>query len=465
MSSVLDQPLSWATGSPRRAAPPPVARPLRARPEALLALIAVGAIAVIALWWSNTPHVSGFGDWLTNAGRIVGLLAGYSVVVLLALMARIPALERGLGADRLARWHSMGGRYTVSLVVAHALLILWGYAITAHTNVVHEGWTLLNSYPDVLMATVAGFLFLGVGIVSMRAARRRVRYETWYYLHLYTYLAVALAFSHQFADGAEFLSNAAARWAWATLYIAVAVLLIWYRIVVPLQRATRHRLRVVGVVRESPHVVSILMSGDHLEQLQTEPGQFFRFRFLTRDLWWASNPYSVSAPIRPGGLMRITVKDLGDHSRKLAGLRPGTRVFAEGPYGALTGWARTKRRVLLIAGGVGITPLRGLFETLPMAAPGDITLVYRSSDPNQVLFRRELEALAASRQARLHILTGTRKQLGGDPLSAQSLARFPGLLEHDVYVCGPDRMEASVLSALRSLGVPRRQVHTESFTF
>ena len=122
------------------------------------------------------------------------------MVVLVALMARLPPLERGIGADRLARWHAMGGRYIVSLVVVHALLITWGYAVTAHTNVVSQTKTLLMSYPDVLAATFGGLMLVGVGISSARAARRRLRYETWYYLHFYTYLAVALAFSHQFAD-------------------------------------------------------------------------------------------------------------------------------------------------------------------------------------------------------------------------------------------------------------------------
>ena len=173
----------------------------------VLAVIGIGAAAVVALWWHSTPGVSGLGGWLTGAGEILGLLAGYGVVVLVALMARLPPLERGIGTDRLARWHAMGGRYIVSLVVAHGLLIVWGYAVEAHTSLTSETATLLTQYPDVLMATVAGFLLLGVGIVSMRAARRRVRYETWYYLHLYTYLAIALAFSHQFAVGAAFLTQ------------------------------------------------------------------------------------------------------------------------------------------------------------------------------------------------------------------------------------------------------------------
>jgi hypothetical protein len=93
-------------------------------PTVALALIVAGGAAVILLWLQDTVYVNGLGDWLTNAGRITGLLAGYVIVVLLALMARIPIVERGLGADRLARWHAMGGRYTVSLAVAHTVLII-----------------------------------------------------------------------------------------------------------------------------------------------------------------------------------------------------------------------------------------------------------------------------------------------------------------------------------------------------
>src|SRR5690349_3311414 len=176
-----------ALAAPARRAPAAAApAPLRARPGAVLTLIAAGALATIGLWWHDTPTIHGLGDWLTNAGRITGLLAGYGVVVLVALMARIPPLERGVGADRLARWHSKGGRYTVSLVVAHGLLILWGYAISAHATIAGESKTLLLSYPDVLAATVGGLLLVGVGISSARAARRKLRYETWYYVHFYT---------------------------------------------------------------------------------------------------------------------------------------------------------------------------------------------------------------------------------------------------------------------------------------
>jgi predicted ferric reductase len=424
----------------------------------VLAVIGLGAAAVVALWWHSTPAVSGLGGWLTGAGEMLGLLCGYGVVVLVALMARLPPLERGIGTDQLARWHAMGGRYIVSLVVAHGLLILWGYAVEAHTSLTRETATLLTQYPDVLMATVAGFLLLAVGIVSMRAARRRVRYETWYYLHLYTYLAIALAFSHQFAVGQAFIADLAARFWWSAMYLTVAVLVLWYRVAVPLRAFARHEFSVIGVKGEAPGVISVYIGGQHLDELAAEPGQFFRWRFLTRSLWWSSHPYSLSAA--PGtDVLRITVKDLGDHSRALSRLRPGTRVIAEGPYGAFTA-GRSGRGVLLLAGGVGITPLRAMFSTLP--AP--VTLIYRASSEQDIVFRQELDTIAAARGATVYYLVGSRAEIGGDPLSPKMLRSLvPGLDRQEVYVCGPFGMTSAAVRALRAAGVPRRQIHFESF--
>jgi ferredoxin-NADP reductase len=146
-------------------------------------------------------------------------------------------------------------------------------------------------------------------------------------------------------------------------------------------------------------------------------------------------------------------------------LRPGTKVFAEGPYGALTAPARRGPKVILLAGGVGITPLRALFETIP-ASSGDLTLVYRASTESDVIFRDELEQLAAERGAALHFVIGRRHELGRDPLSAAAIAaNLPDLASHEVYVCGPSGMTATAVHALRRCGVPRRQIHHESFEF
>jgi predicted ferric reductase len=443
-------------------APRRLTRP--ALPAIVLVLIGAGAVAVLALWWAGTASISGLGDVLTSAGNIFGLLSAYGFVILVALMARLPPLERGIGSDRLARWHAMGGRYVITLVTGHVLTIVWGYAVTAHESVTSESAALLTQYPDVLMATVAWFILLGVAAFSARAARRRLSYETWYYAHLYTYLAIALAFSHQFALGPQFATNTSARVAWSALYATIGSLILWFRVLTPLRRAMRHKFAVEGARMEAPGIVSLYISGVDFGKLHAEPGQFFRWRFLTRDLWWQSHPYSLSAMPRDD-LMRITVKARGDHSAALARLRPGTRVIAEGPYGAFTP-ALSSRRVLLIAGGVGITPIRAMFAALPRRMSDGITLVYRASHPRDIVFRNELDAIAANRGATVHYVIGSRAELGYDPLSSESLRHnIPGLHRYEAYICGPAGMTETAVAGLRAAGIRRHRIHHESFDF
>ncbi|GAB2926310.1 MULTISPECIES: ferric reductase-like transmembrane domain-containing protein [Streptomyces] len=439
-------------------APPAPPAPRRSPAGPVLAALWAGAAAVLALWWWDTESVVGVAGWLTGAGRITGLLCGYACAVLVGLMARVPLLERRVGADRVARWHARAGRYTICLLVAHVVLILLGYAAQDGSSVVRETLTVVLDYPEMLKATAGTVLLVAVGIVSARAVRRRVSHEFWYYTHLFTYAAVFLSFGHQLALGADFTGSPAARAAWYALYLGVAALVLWFRVLTPVRLNLRHRLRVDSVHREAPGVYSVVVRGRRLHELGARPGQFLRWRFLTDGMRWTSTPYSLSAPPRPD-LLRITVKALGDHSAAVARLRPGTRVWAEGPYGALTADRRTAHRSLLVAGGVGITPLRALFETLP----GKVTLLYRCRTAEDLALGAELEAVARWRGATvLYALNGPH---GRRPdLSAGSLrAAVPDLDAHDVYLCGPEGFARTVYEALRAAGVPDRRIHHESF--
>ncbi|MFF1298401.1 MULTISPECIES: ferric reductase-like transmembrane domain-containing protein [unclassified Streptomyces] len=444
----------------RRVAPAPPA-PRRSAAGPVLTVLWGGAAAVIALWWHDTGSVVGTAGWLTGAGRIAGLLSGYACAILVGLMARIPLLERRIGSDRVARWHAMAGRYTICLLVAHVVLILLGYAAQDGSSVLDETLTVVLDYPEMLKATAGTVMLLAVGLVSAHAVRRRVSHEFWYYVHLLTYAAAFLAFSHQLALGSDFTGNGPAQAAWYALYLGAAALVTWFRILAPIRLNVRHRLRVDSVHQEAPGVYSVLIRGRRLHEMSARPGQYLRWRFLTEGMRWTSTPYSLSAPPRPD-LLRITVKTLGDHSAAVALLRPGTRAWAEGPYGALTAERQTSHKSLLIAGGVGITPLRALFETLP-GAPGDVTLLYRAHAAEDLALGGELEAIARWRGAKvLYALNGPYGQR--PDLTAPSLrAAVPDLDAHDVYLCGPHGFARDLYEALRTAGVPDRRIHHESF--
>jgi ferredoxin-NADP reductase len=234
-------------------------------------------------------------------------------------------------------------------------------------------------------------------------------------------------------------------------------------VVAPLYQAWRHRLRVEQVIPEADGVVSIVIGGKHLRELDAESGHFFRWRFLSARTWRSGHPFSLSAPPESETL-RLTVKALGRGSSRVQSVRPGTWVLAEGPYGALTAQRRKQRAVLLIAGGIGITPMRALFETIDV--PGaQLTLLYRASSDADVVFRTELDEIARLRGARVVYLVGP----SSDPanvLSAETLSQLiPGLRQHDVFMCASPRLSRAVRAALLNAGLPRDQLHEEEFSF
>jgi predicted ferric reductase len=428
-------------------------------PVAVAAVIAGNAAIVVALWLQNgLADVQDLPSALVGAGRLTGLLGAYLALVQLALLSRLPALERAAALDRRVAWHRPAAIGCIGLLCAHAVLITAGYAIGDRIGLPREIGRLLTGYPGVITAVAALAILIAVSATSARRLRRRLRYETWHFTHLYVYLAVALAYSHQIATGSDFVGNPAARVYWTFLYLVTAAIVLAGRVAMPLARAFRFRLRVVRVLDEGPTATSIELGGRRLDRLAVRSGQFFSWRFLTREDWWEAHPFSLSAA-PDGQRLRITVKGLGDFTQRVRSIQPGTRVIAEGPFGAFTAASRRRRRVALIAGGVGITPIRALLEDMP-GAPGDIAVVYRSASAADVILRDELDELAGRRGAEIHYLIGEPRAPSGDDLRTL----VPDIAERDVYVCGPPEMTQSTRATLREYGVPARHITTERFS-
>jgi predicted ferric reductase len=309
-----------------------------------LALLAVGnGLVVVGLW-----GVDGIRDMddtagaLTGLGRVTGLLGAYLALVQLLLLARLPVLDRLVGLHRLTAWHRAGGFAVLALLVAHTLLITAGYTVGDNISLGAEIDRLITGYPGVITATAGLVALIGVTVTSIVIVRRRLSYETWYFVHLYAYLAIVLAFSHQLATGSDFVGDPLARAYWYALYIVTLGAIVGFRIALPVVRSLRHRLRVASVSEEGPGVVSVEIGGVALERLRARTGQFFTWRFLTRERWFQAHPFSLSAAPDPSRL-RITVKGVGDFSTSLRTLRPGTRVIVEGPFGSFTAATASRR--------------------------------------------------------------------------------------------------------------------------
>ena len=429
-------------------------------------------LLLVAYWWVRGGGVQDLGGWqsgLMSSGRLTGLVASVLLLAQVALMARVPALEASFGQDRLARTHRLVGFTSFNLMLAHVGLITWGYAAGRLTATPATLWDLTLHYPGMLLAAAATLCLVMVVVSSVKAARRRLRYESWHLLHLYAYLGVGLALPHQLWTGQELVSSTSRAVFWWTAWGSVASAVLVWRVGVPVWRNLRHRLRVIAVVPEAPGVLSVHVTGRRLDALGVEAGQFLTWRFLGRAGWSRANPYSLSAA-PDGTSLRITVGAVGDGSAALTSLRPGTRVLFEGPHGRLSARARTRAKVAFVGAGVGVAPLRALAEGLPYR-PGDAVYVERFTAAP--LFAAEVDALARERGLQVLRLPGHRRAptswlgQGMGPVTDLDALRYwiPDLAERDVYVCGPQPWTDLVTADLTRAGLPAHQLHLETFSW
>jgi predicted ferric reductase len=427
---------------------------------AALAGLGFGAVLAAVVLGESRGSLAAPGGLLSAAGRLAGFAGTYLMLIMVMLIARLPWLESSVGQDRLVRWHRQLAPWAIGLITAHVVLITLGYAQASSTGALRELWVLVTSYRDMLAAAVGFGLLVMAGISSYRHVRRRLRYETWWVIHLYLYLGLALAFAHQIFTGVSFIGHPLVRALWIVVWAATAGLVLVFRVAQPAWRSLRHRLRVVEVRQEAPGVVSVVCRGRHLDRLAVSGGQFFHWHFLTRGMWWQGHPYSLSALPRPP-YIRVTIKGLGDQSRAAASLRPGTRVAIEGPYGTFTDHARLREGVALFAAGVGVTPVRALLEGLPAGV--DVVVVVRASTPADLVHRDELAALVRQRHGRLQEIVGSRHKVRLNARALRSLV--PDIAYRDLYICGPGGFTAEVADAARQLGTDAKQIHTETFVF
>jgi predicted ferric reductase len=435
---------------------PSRAHPARTGRIVLLVVVLVN-LAIVELMFVTAAPAK---NTLVAVGQWLGLHAALIMIFQLVMVARIPWLDRRLGMDKLTKLHRYTGLTLFWVVLLHPTFVMLGYAEHDNAPFTKEFTNLAAMMPTLLGMIAAGIVVVAAGL-SIRFARRHMPYELWHTIHMLLYVAVTLALIHQAFEGSAFKQNllTVAYW-WLLWAVAIGALLVG-RLIVPLIRNARHQYRVAAVVPESDNVTSVYVTGRNLEKLGAKPGQFMIWRFLTPGRWWQANPFSLSAA-PDGRHLRLTAKAVGRTSAGLRTLPVGTRVYIEGPYGALTTLHRSKEGTLLIAGGVGITPIRALLEELGRG----VVLLYRVHAMTDAVLLEELKKLARARGAVLHVLTG-RTGAGNPPntpFEPQNLIQYvPDIVHRDVFVCGPAPMTTAVLRSLKQLRVPRTQIHAERF--
>jgi len=437
-------------------------------------LLAVFPAGVLLLLWSwhydsvNSAAGSLFGDragMLLAFGRLAGMAGALGVMSQLLLVSRAKWLEPLFGLDRLTRCHHLSGLIIPLALLIHPPLIVWSHALQSGSAFFSQYLEVLK-WDYVLAAACGEALILAAVFLSFPFIRRNMAYERWHTAHLGAYAGLALAVGHQVSLGGDLAASDLFAWTWYAMLGFTASTVLLYRVLRPLRLYKKHGFTVDRTVMESADVMSVYIKGKDLETYSVEPGQFALLRFWAPGFKLQAHPFSFSKPA-DGQELRFTIKKCGDFTARLhAELKAGTPVLIDGPHGVFTRARMRTDKALLVAGGIGITPLRAIAEKL-CAEKKDTVLVFSNRSHKDIVFLSELGELDKNGNCRIvHVLTEDKDWPGEKGrLDAASLLRLvPDLAERDTFLCGPPPMMAALLAGLSGTGVARNRVHYERFS-
>jgi predicted ferric reductase len=392
-----------------------------------------------------------------------GLLAFSLLVVALVLMARVTSLVGAFGIERILQMHRVVALCAVALVVGHIVLVLVtdprGLAIFDLRDTTSAAWAAIIA--TAALAAVVGF--------ALRRKRRKPRYEGWRMVHLALAATVFFgAWLHiwwldQLSDNVLFAG-------WFVL-MALVVLAVALRRWVWLPARAHRRSYVVDDVTPVPgDAVTLAVKAHGHGGLPFKAGQFAWLKIGSSSFVFEEHPFTIASMADTPHQKEFTIKALGDFSELLRGMRPGRRVFIDGPYGRFTiEGLDSSEGFVFIAGGVGITPMLSMLRTLSHRGdtrPHLLLLGARTVD--DMMMRSEIEELAGQLDLRIVDVvdspppdwTGERGRIDASLLD-RCLPRHPR--NHDYFLCGPPPMVIAVGKYLREAGIPYRRIHTEQF--
>lgn len=426
---------------------------------------AANLATIIYFWLPNGwPEVTS-GDTVVffhALGRLFGLAATFCALTQFILMGRVGWLEPIFGLDRLAIFHRRNGVATLTLILMHS-------SAMAITHPLLEGSTNffgVFDLPYVWLALIAEILFITTVGLSIYIVRKHLSFETWYAVHLLNYAAIALVPWHQLTNGSDFLVNPAFSYYWIGLYTFTALNVLLWRFGRTGFLYLRHRFVVDKVVSQTATATSVYIAGTHMEVFRAKAGQFILVRFLAKPFVWQEHPFSLSQMVDARGL-RLTIRQLGDFTNMIPQLKPGTKVWVSGPFGAFTHDLQRTNKLLYIAGGIGITPIYSMIQDqAARGETGNAIMLYGNRTEQDTIFLKELTALSKQIQMPLYNVLSDQKSYKGETgfIDKEKIARLvPDVALRDVFLCGPPPMMAGIRVMLRELGVPDTYIHYERF--
>jgi len=426
------------------------------------------AVPGVLLTWDAFHHALG-----ANPVNFAILTTGLMALIFLVLTLLVTPLRKITGWNWLIFSRRTFGLYAFFYALAHFSIFFTLDRSFSVSSTLHE--MVVRKY--LIIGSIGLLAMVPLAVTSTNAMIKRLGAKRWHALHRLAYVAAICGVIHYYMQVKADVRQPLA-------FAGVLTVLLGYRVVTAkkngaAQTAAKSKiwsgpLRVARIIRQTPDVQTFRFASPDGGPLpfQHQPGQYLVLSLMINGKK-INRPYTISSSPTKPDYCEITVKreEIGLVSRHLHDtLREGDTINLTAPTGRFIFDGRQAKSIVLIAGGVGITPLMAITRYLTdQNWKGDIYFAYAAKTPNDIIFRKELDDLKA-RFPNLHVHVTLSRAEDTDwtghkgRVSAEFLMKcVPELSTRLVYICGPNAMMTMTVQVLRDLGVPAEQIKLEEF--
>ena len=421
-------------------------------------VISISVIPIIL--WFLTPRPNfvfgSFQNIITSSGEIFGLVGLVMFSLNFVLAARLFFIEQLFnGLNNVYQKHDLLGQTAFILLLFHPLLLIPRYS----TN----------------LKEAASFLFFSsswarnLGIIALRimlnliilAIYLRPKFNLWKITHKFFGLALFFGALHAYFIPTYVMNNLFLK-TYVLFFAALGIAAFSYKSILGKFLIKTRKYIVEGVSQLNDDIFEIALRP--LEnRLTFNSGQFVFISFSQEGISSESHPFSISSGPNEN-LLRITVKKLGDYTKKLAGtLRKGTVARIEGPHGVFSYSDYQNKNQVWIAGGVGITPFVSFIKDLKKERNYSIALFYCVNNEKEAVYLdlfREMEASSNN----FSIILFSAEENGY--ISAEYIQRrIKNIDKKDIFICAPPKMIKELKRGLITNGINKNNIHSEEFNF
>jgi predicted ferric reductase len=402
--------------------------------------------------------------FLVELGVAFGFVGLALIGLQFVLTARFPGIASAYGTDTMLQFHRQAGLVAFGFVIGHAGLLL--FADPAYLSFFDPRVNLPRAFA---LSAVLGALVLVVAVPFVRLFLK-LPYEWWRLTHGLLALFILLVGTAHVLMVGHYVASPVARVAWPAMSAVAALLFVQVRLVRP-WLLRRRPWRVEAVRDEGGGCHTLVLRADGHEGLRFEAGQFAWLTLGESPFSLQQHPFTIASSAETPDRIEMTIKALGDFTGAVGRVEPGTRAWLEGPFGAFT-VDPDAEGILLVAGGIGITPMASILRTL--RDRGDrrpVRLIHAAPTLEAAVLRAEIEALEPELDLEVTPVleappegwTGETGRVSRRLLEAALPPDPSARGRWQAFVCGPPPMMDAVERDLLELGLPRRRILSERF--